>query len=155
MAARKTNSTGSSKTKGPVKGTVKGTAKSSELMASLTSLALEFPGAWPDSPWGDSVVKVGAKIFVFLGDNEEDSSITVKVPESHEHAMSFEGAAPTGYGLGKAGWVTIPVGGVSRGDAEVLHDFVEESYRTIAPKRLIKELDAQRGADPSHPSAGE
>jgi predicted DNA-binding protein (MmcQ/YjbR family) len=155
MAARKSTSTGSSKTKGPVKGTVKGTAKSSELMASLTSLALEFPGAWPDSPWGDSVVKVGSKIFVFLGDNADDSSITVKVPESHEHAMSFKGAAPTGYGLGKAGWVTIPVGGVSRDDAEVLHDFVEESYRTIAPKRLIKELDAQRSADPSHPSAGD
>jgi predicted DNA-binding protein (MmcQ/YjbR family) len=159
MAARKTNSTGSSTTKGPAKGPakrpVKGTVKSSELMASLTSLALDFPGAWPDSPWGDSVVKVGSKIFVFLGDNAEDSSITVKVPESHEHAMSFEGAAPTGYGLGKAGWVTIPVGSVNRDDAEVLHDFVEESYRTIAPKRLVKELDAQRGADPSHPSAGE
>ena len=163
MAARKTTSTGSGKTKSPVKGPVKGPVKSpatspvkgSELMASLTSLALEFPGAWPDSPWGDSVVKVGSKIFVFLGDNAEDSAITVKVPESHEHAMSFKGAAPTGYGLGKAGWVTIPVGGVSRNDAEVLHDFVEESYRTIAPKRLIKELDAQRGADPSHPSAGD
>ena len=78
-------------------------------MASLESFALELPGAWPDNPWGDSVVKVGKKIFVFLGDNEDDSMITVKVPESHDHAMSFTGAGPTGYGLGKAGWVTIPV----------------------------------------------
>ena len=29
---------------------------------------LAKPGAWPDSPWeGDTVVKVGPKIFVFLG----------------------------------------------------------------------------------------
>jgi predicted DNA-binding protein (MmcQ/YjbR family) len=120
----------------------------SELMASLKSFALELPGAWPDNPWGDSVVKVGKKIFVFLGDNEEDSLITVKVPESHDHAMSFTGAAPTGYGLGKAGWVTIPVAGLTGDDAEVLPDFIEESYRTIAPKKLIKELDTQRQAGP-------
>ena len=43
-----------------------------ELMASLESFALGFPGAWADNPWGDSVVKVGKKIFVFLGDNPED-----------------------------------------------------------------------------------
>jgi predicted DNA-binding protein (MmcQ/YjbR family) len=120
--------------------------KSKELMASLESFALGLPGAWADNPWGDSVVKVGKKIFVFLGENADDSGITVKVPESHDHAMSFAGAVPTGYGLGKAGWVTIPVVGLGGDDAEVLHDFVEESYRTIAPKKLIKELDAQRDA---------
>jgi predicted DNA-binding protein (MmcQ/YjbR family) len=120
--------------------------KSKELMASLESFALGLPGAWVDNPWGDSVVKVGKKIFVFLGENADDSGITVKVPESHDHAMSFAGAVPTGYGLGKAGWVTIPVVGLGGDDAEVLHDFVEESYRTIAPKKLIKELDGQRDA---------
>ncbi|HWM19454.1 MAG TPA: MmcQ/YjbR family DNA-binding protein [Ilumatobacteraceae bacterium] len=119
----------------------------SELMASLKSLALGLPGAWPDNPWGDSVVKVGKKIFVFLGEGTEEPGITVKVPESHDHAMSFAGAMPTGYGLGKAGWVTIPVAGLGGDDAEVLHDFVEESYRNIATKKLIKELDAARDAD--------
>jgi predicted DNA-binding protein (MmcQ/YjbR family) len=139
MAARKTSNTARSKT------------TSSELMASLESFALELPGAWADNPWGDSVVKVGKKIFVFLGDNEEDSTITVKVPESRDHAMSFKGAAPTGYGLGKAGWVTIPVAGLGGDDADVLHDFLEESYRTIATKKLIKELDAQRDSGESAP----
>jgi predicted DNA-binding protein (MmcQ/YjbR family) len=121
-------------------------ANTSELMASLKSFALALPGAWADNPWGDSVVKVGKKIFVFLGEGTEDPGITVKVPESHDHAMSFTGAVPTGYGLGKAGWVTIPVAGLGGDDAEVLHDFVEESYRNIATKKLIKELDAKRDA---------
>ena len=125
----------------------KSTIKSNELMASLKAFALDLPGAWPDNPWGDSVVKVGKKIFVFLGEGAEDSGITVKVPESHDHAMSFKDAVPTGYGLGKAGWVTIPIGGLRSDDAEVLHDFVEESYRNIAPKTLIKELDAQHDDD--------
>jgi hypothetical protein len=54
---------------------------------------------------------------------------------------------PTGYGLGKAGWVTIPVDGLGGDDAEVLQDFIEESYRIIAPKKMISELDAS-DADP-------
>ena len=126
-----------------------GPARTSAVRAALESFALGLPGAWPDTPWGDSVVKVGAKIFVFLGHDSGDSKdamITVKVPESHDHAMSFPGAAPTGYGLGKAGWVTIPAGGVRRADVGVLRDFVEESYRAVAPKKLVKELDGRGGA---------
>ena len=38
----------------------------------------------------------------------------MKVPESHDHAMSFKVPVPTGYGLGKQGWVTIPVDGLRR-----------------------------------------
>ena len=77
------------------------------------------------------------KIFVFLGGAEP--TITVKLVESHPHAMSVEGAAPTGYGLGKAGWVTVPIAGLP---LATLGDWVEESYRIVAPKRLVAELDA-------------
>jgi predicted DNA-binding protein (MmcQ/YjbR family) len=35
----------------------------------LKSFALELPEAWEDHPWGDTVVKVGKKVFVFLGSN--------------------------------------------------------------------------------------
>ena len=34
----------------------------------LLKLALSYPEAWEDHPWGENVVKVGKKIFVFLGD---------------------------------------------------------------------------------------
>jgi predicted DNA-binding protein (MmcQ/YjbR family) len=111
------------------------------VMASLAEFALGFPGAWHDTPWGDSVVKVGKKIFVFLG-TSDDPGLTVKVPESHDHALSFPRAAPTGYGLGKHGWVTIWVNEVRDEEIEVLYDFIEESYRAVATKTMIKQLDA-------------
>ncbi len=111
-----------------------------EIRAELLALALRYPEAWEDHPCGETVAKVGKKVFVFGGvDENAVQRITVKLDESHEQALGLEGAAPTGYGLGKAGWVTIPVTSAPVG---VLSDFVEESYRRIAPKRLVSMLDA-------------
>jgi predicted DNA-binding protein (MmcQ/YjbR family) len=110
-----------------------------DIRARLRDFALSLPGAWEDFPWGEErVAKVGKKIFVFFGhdDETEPSLVTVKLVESHGHALAIEGAAPTGYGLGRAGWVNVPVqaAGVT---AELLCDWIEESYRIIAPKRRI------------------
>jgi predicted DNA-binding protein (MmcQ/YjbR family) len=99
-------------------------------MRGLLDFALSFPEAWEDQPWGETVVKVRKKVFVFLGGER----LTVKLAEAHEHALSIDGAEPTRYGLGKSGWVTVPVGGV---EEDVLQDWIEESYRLVAPKRLI------------------
>jgi predicted DNA-binding protein (MmcQ/YjbR family) len=104
-------------------------------MPDLLAFALSFPEAWEDHPWGETVVKVRKKVFVFLGGER----LTVKLDEAHGHALSIDGAEPTGYGLGKAGWVTVPVAGV---EEDVLRDWIEESYRLVAPKRLAALLDS-------------
>ena len=70
---------------------------------SLREFALTMPGAWEDLPWGDTVIKVKKKIFVFLGDGDETSGISVKLDESLEEALAVDGAEPTGYGLGAGG----------------------------------------------------
>jgi predicted DNA-binding protein (MmcQ/YjbR family) len=101
-----------------------------------------LPGAWEDFPWDESVAKVGRKVFVFLGSDRRTGPplMTVKLVESHGHALAVEGAERTGYGLGRAGWVDVPLQaeGVK---LDVLRDWVEESYRIVAPKRLVAELD--------------
>lgn len=111
----------------------------------LRDHALTLPDAWIDHPWGETVVKVGKKIFLFLGvdDSSDPPSFGVKLTTSHEHALAVPEAAPMGYGLGKAGWVTLKLeSGVP--PLDVLFDWVEESYRAVAPKRLIAALDADR-----------
>ena len=105
----------------------------------IVGYALGLPGAFEDHPWGETVAKVGrGKVFAFFG-QEEVRRMTVKLDESHGHALALDGAEPTGYGLGRSGWVTLPLESAS---FEVLRDFVEESYRLVAPKRLVAELDA-------------
>jgi predicted DNA-binding protein (MmcQ/YjbR family) len=105
--------------------------------------ALSFPGAWLDHPWEEDVVKVGKKIVVFLGeDGSPDPAMTVKLDDSHEQALAVPGAEPSGYGLGRWGWVTIPFRDTTP-PLGVLKDWVEESYRRVAPRQLVAELDRQ------------
>jgi predicted DNA-binding protein (MmcQ/YjbR family) len=113
-----------------------------DLRAELQTYALSLPGAAEAFPWGERVVKVNGKVFVFLGHDERDAppGMTVKLVESHEHALSLEGVTPSGYGLGRAGWVNVPLDtkGVT---LEILHDWIAESYCLVAPKRLVAEID--------------
>ena len=111
----------------------------------MGEFALSLPGAAEDFPWGERVVKAGGKVFVFLGADEHSGRrmVTVKLDESHGHAMSIDGVEPTGYGLGRAGWVNVPLR--ARGvTLDLLRDLVEESYRIVAPKRLVTQLDRER-----------
>ncbi|QQM39577.1 MmcQ/YjbR family DNA-binding protein [Streptomyces liliifuscus] len=113
----------------------------------VREFALGLPGAVEEFPWGESVAKVNKKVFVFLGvdDGSYPLGVTVKLRDevAHAHALSSPGAEPARYGLGKAGWVRVPLEEKGAPAAELLCDWVEESYRTIAPKRLIAELDAR------------
>jgi predicted DNA-binding protein (MmcQ/YjbR family) len=111
-----------------------------DVRTALLEFALSLPEASEDQPWEeDTVAKVRKKIFVFFG-GPASTRMTVKLVESHGHALSIEGAQPSAYGLGKSGWVTVPLEGDGVNES-VLRDWIEESYRIVAPKRLLAELD--------------
>ncbi|WP_217236548.1 MmcQ/YjbR family DNA-binding protein [Streptomyces sp. AC555_RSS877] len=115
--------------------------------AKVREFALGLPGATEEFPWSESVAKVNKKVFVFLGvdDGSYPLGVTVKLTEeaAHAHALTCPGAEPAGYGLGKSGWVRIPLEPTGAPGAELLCDWVEESYRAIAPKRLTAELEGR------------
>ncbi|HET9602224.1 MAG TPA: MmcQ/YjbR family DNA-binding protein [Acidimicrobiales bacterium] len=115
----------------------------------LRRFALDLPGAWEDHPWGESVAKVGKKVFVFMGVPTEDGSmgLSVKLPDSREAALSMPFTEPTGYGLGRAGWVSASFAAGDEAPVDILCDWIEESYRAIAPKKLIAELDRHRSSE--------
>lgn len=112
--------------------------------ASLRQFALGFPGATEDSPWGERVAKVNGKVFVFLGADPVAGGgmgLSVKLPASREEALDLPFAKPTGYGLGKSGWVSARFSAEDRPPVEILKAWIEESYRAIAPKKLVAELE--------------
>jgi predicted DNA-binding protein (MmcQ/YjbR family) len=108
----------------------------------LRAYALGFPEAREDFPWGERVVKVKDKVFVFLGRDEEDLGVTVKLPSSGLIALGLPFASPTGYGLGKSGWVTARFTAKDKPPLDMLRKWIEESYRAVAPKNLVASLDA-------------
>jgi predicted DNA-binding protein (MmcQ/YjbR family) len=112
----------------------------------LLTFALSLHEAYEDHPWDETVAKVRRKVFVFFGGTP--GLMTVKLVESHAHAISIAGAEPTRYGLGKSGWVNVPVDAPGLDDA-LLCDWIEESYRIVAPKTLVAALDAQTAQDAS------
>jgi predicted DNA-binding protein (MmcQ/YjbR family) len=105
--------------------------------AVLRSYALGFPEASEDHPWGETVIKVRSKVFVFLGRAEEGVGLSVKLPESGLLALDLPFTSPTGYGLGKSGWVTAHFEPGETVPLLLLERWIEESYRAVAPRRLL------------------
>ena len=97
---------------------------------------LAYPQATEDFPWGHRTAKVNGKMFAIVSTDEGRLSITLKLPVSHEAALLFPFAEPTGYGMGKSGWVTSRFAPGEAVPAELLERWLEESYQAVAPKRL-------------------
>src|SRR5688500_131628 len=47
----------------------------------LRKHALTYPESHEDFPWGERVVKVKGKVFVFMGKHEDEFVISVKLPQ--------------------------------------------------------------------------
>jgi len=94
---------------------------------------LSKPGAWPDEPWeGDTVAKVGPKIFAFLG----RESVGVKCGPNREVADEWlarypDEASVMAY-IGRSGWNTLRIDGAIP-DEELL-EAVDASYDAVVAK---------------------
>lgn len=104
--------------------------------AALRKRALAYPEAVEDFPWGESAFKVRGKVFLFLHRDGEGLSFSMKLPDSADAARMLPFAEPAGYGLGRSGWITARFGPKDAPPLDLLLEWLEESYRAIAPKKL-------------------
>jgi len=130
-------------------------SRSGATARALRAFALSLPEATEDFPWGERVAKVRGKVFVFLGKTPAPGgafSMSVKLPESGEAALDLPFAEPTGYGLGKSGWVTATFAPPDEPPTEILKDWIAESYRAVAGARLAARLEDRGGERSRKPS---
>jgi predicted DNA-binding protein (MmcQ/YjbR family) len=116
------------------------TKKGSRIAESIRKRALSYPETVEDHPWGESAFKVKGKTFVFMGQGDAGLSFSVKLDGSRDLALSLAGSEPTHYGLGKKGWVTVRP--TPKTSLDVIYFLMDESYRAIAPKRVVAALPA-------------
>lgn len=108
----------------------------------LRDHALTYPETKEDFPWGHCAIKVKGKIFLSLSLHENVLSLSVKLPISHQEALALPFATPTRYGLGKTGWVTAQFEAKAEVPTELLREWVDESFRAIAPKKVLAQLES-------------
>lgn len=108
----------------------------------VRKLAMAFPETQEDHPWEHSAFKVKKKTFLFMALDADGLRLSFKLDQSLFNTLALPMCEPTHYGLGKSGWVTasfeagdtVPMAHVSR--------WMNESFRLIAPKTIVKQLDA-------------
>jgi predicted DNA-binding protein (MmcQ/YjbR family) len=121
------------------------------VLKQLREFGLKYPGAHTKSPWpGHLDLAVKDKTFAYLSIEGEPFSISCKLPRSATAALEFPFAKPTGYGLGKSGWVSATFDGGEEPPVALLKSWIDESYRAQAPKKLVASL----GEAPPAPSPG-
>src|SRR3954471_6237607 len=115
---------------------------SDEIVKQLRAFGLAFPGAHSKSPWpGHDDLAVKDKTFAYLPADGEPFSLSVKLVYTSEVALDLPYAKPTGYGLGKSGWVTFTPAAGEMPTVDQMKEWIDESYRAQAPRKLVKELD--------------
>ena len=109
---------------------------SADVAEQIRSLALSFPEAYEDRPWGDfPVFKVPTnKVFAWLWEERGAARVTLKLtPEEREVALQLPFVSVARY-VGRYGWVTATV--TDEESLECALEWVRESYWLKAPKRL-------------------
>jgi predicted DNA-binding protein (MmcQ/YjbR family) len=102
----------------------------------LLAYCLAKPGAWQDEPWEDDVVvKVGPKIFAFLGSGPE-SAVGLKCGATREAANEwlerYPGDASVMAYIGRSGWNSLRAGGAIPDDE--LFEAIDASYDAVVSR---------------------
>jgi predicted DNA-binding protein (MmcQ/YjbR family) len=108
----------------------------------LKQAALGYPGAELAVILGDhEVIRVKDKVFVWLGDEDGGCYFGVRLPQSMDAALALPFVEPMAYGMAKWGWVGATFKKGTDVPMKMVLEWVEESYRKVAPKKLVAQLD--------------
>ena len=108
----------------------------------VREICLALPDTVETMTWGSPHFRVKDKIFAGFGGEGERPTVGVKLEkEDASFLVASDPRITRAPYVGKHGWITMDVGG--RVSWTRVREYVETSYRLIAPKRSIKKLDGE------------
>jgi predicted DNA-binding protein (MmcQ/YjbR family) len=111
----------------------------------LRSICLTLPEATEVKAWGHPTFRAGKKMFAAFGEGVEGMaglSLGVKVGfKRQEELLKDARFYPTPYAAHQ-GWVSLGIDGKT--DWAQVAGLLQEAYRQVALKRMLKVLDAER-----------
>ena len=97
---------------------------------------------------GEPTFRVRGKNFVFSDPTGRNISVKLQKLEAEAVVATDADATPTGYGLGKHGWVSVALPAkVSAARWVQVEEWIRTSYTLVAPKRLAKQVLEADGID--------
>ncbi len=117
----------------------------------LLAIVLTLPGAYEDRPWGSVHCKVAGKIFVgWSRDDAGEMQLGFRATrELQSMLVASDPRFSVAKYVGQYGGTDMKLG--KRPSWDEVEQFIVGSYRLIAPKKLVKELDAKLGTDATAP----
>ena len=111
-----------------------------QILARMRKICLALPETKETPTWGQPHFRVGEKIFAGCGEEKGRRVIGFKLEREHAEVIVHDPRFwPAPY-VGKHGWVSMDAERVS--DWGQVRELVLESYRLIAPRRLVERLEA-------------
>ena len=120
-----------------------------DVLNPVRALAAKYPEAEKAFLFGDhEVYRVKKKVFVWLGEGERGGAyVSVKLKDTQQTALMLPFVTPSAYGMAKWGWISadFPKGKLP---IQLVAQWLDESYRHTAPKKLLKLLDGTAAPAP-------
>lgn len=119
------------------------------VLARFRSLCLDLPGTTETGSWGHPNFRAGKRTFAaYEVVNGRPSMAFRLAPDEVRHFLTMRGFFQTPYGRGM--WVSLDAAG--RISWSLVKTLTEQSYRLVAPKRMIDTLEARKSIGSAAPS---
>jgi predicted DNA-binding protein (MmcQ/YjbR family) len=116
------------------------TKKTGSALDHMRAICLSLPDTKETLTWGQPHFRVGEKIFAGCGDEKGRAVIGFKLDMDHADAIIQDSRFWRAPYVGHKGWVSMDAGKVD--DWDEVRPLILESYRLIAPRRTVAQLDA-------------
>ena len=98
---------------------------------------------------GEPTFRVRGKTFIFSAPDASSISVKLSKEEAAAVVATDPSAEPTGYGLGRHGWISVSIPNTTSAKRwREIEEWIRTSYTLVAPKKLARavvEQDEQPG----------